>query len=74
MIIAMDIIYLVTVISLMFMMNKEAVKEKRLKDTFAAPLILSFILSLSVIGLVATLEGGTQDINKKPEIVVEHHH
>ena len=73
-IIAMDIIYLVTVISLMFMMNKVAVKGNRMKGTIAAPLFLSLILFLSMIGLAAALEGGTQDVNPKPEMDMDHNH
>lgn len=74
MIIAMDIVYLVTVISLIFMMNKDAVKANRMKGTITASLFLSLILFLSMITLAATLEGGIQDVNKKPETGVEHHH
>ncbi len=74
MMIAMDIIYVVTVISFMFMMNKEVVKEKRIRGTIATPLFMSLILSLSIIGLVATIEGGIQDVDNKQENRVEHHH
>ncbi len=74
MFITMDIIYVVTVILFMFILNNDAVKEKRMRRKIATPLILSLILSLSLIGLVATIEGGTQDVNKKQENLVEHHH
>ena len=74
MMIAMNIIYVATVISFMLIMNNDAVKEKRMRVKIATPLIMSLILSLSIIGLAATIEGGTQDVNKKQENPVEHHH
>lgn len=74
MIIAMDIIYLVTVISLVYMMYREAVKGNQMKGTMSVQLLLSLILFLSMISFVATLEGGIQDVYKKPEIKVEHQH
>lgn len=74
MMIALDLIYLGTVVTFMFMINKEHGKENRVKGITTAPLFLSLILFLSMIGFVATIEGGTQGINKNPEMMVEHHH
>ncbi|EIJ82042.1 hypothetical protein PB1_03855 [Bacillus methanolicus PB1] len=75
MIIAMDIIYLVTVISLMLMLNKEAVKENQvLKKARIAPLFLLSVVSLLVIGIAATFEGSAQDVNENPKSSHEHHH
>ncbi|SMQ86826.1 hypothetical protein SAMN05444673_6882 [Bacillus sp. OV166] len=74
MIIAMDIIYLFSVMSLMLMVNKEAVKENRMKGTKVALLLLSLVLSLSVIGIVATVESSAQDVNESSQINHEHHH
>lgn len=74
MMIAMDIIYLASVISMMLMVNKEAVKEKRIKVTQVAPLLLSLVLSLSVIGIVAILEVNVHDKQTNPEISQGHHH
>ena len=65
MMIAMDIIYVATVISFMLIMNNDADKEKRMRVKIATPLLMSLILSLSIIGLAATIEGGTPDVNKK---------
>jgi glucan phosphoethanolaminetransferase (alkaline phosphatase superfamily) len=75
MIIAMDIIYLISVISLMLMMNKESVKENQmLKKAKTAPIFLSLVISLSVIGIAATMEGSAQGVNENPESGQEHHH
>jgi glucan phosphoethanolaminetransferase (alkaline phosphatase superfamily) len=74
MIIAMDIIYLISVIFLMLMMNKEAVKENQmLKKAKIAPIFLSLVISLSVIGIAATMESSTQGVNENPESGHEHH-
>ena len=70
--ISMDIIYLVTVSSLLFMINKETGKGNQMKGAIVAPLLLSIILFLSMISFVAILEGGTKDVNKQPS--VEQHH
>ena len=70
----MDIIYVVTMITFMFILNNDAVKEKQMRRKKAIPLFMSLILTLSIIGIAATIESGTQDINKKQDYPVGHHH
>ena len=73
-IIAMDIMYLISVMSLMLMVNKETVKENHMKGTKVTPFLLSLVLSLSVIGLAATLEVNAQDVKETPEVSHDHNH
>ncbi len=72
--IAMDIMYLVTVLYLLFMINKETGNENHMKAAIVAPLFLSFLLFISMISLVAILEAGIKDINKNSETGIEHSH
>lgn len=74
MMISMDLMYLVTITSLLFMINKEAGSEKHMKATILAPLFLSFLLFISMISLVAMLEAGIRETNKNSETEVEHSH
>lgn len=74
MILAFDGMYLVTVTTLLLMIYKEVEKESRIKVNKIVPLFLSFLLFVSLISLVAILEAGTKDINKKVETGVEHVH
>lgn len=74
MMIAMDLMYLVTITSVLFMINKEAGNEKHMKATILAPLFLSFLLFISMISLVAILEAGIRDTNKNSETGIEHSH
>ncbi|MBT2730410.1 hypothetical protein J7E63_26620 [Bacillus sp. ISL-75] len=73
MVIAMDIIYLLSVLSLMIMVNKMAVKENPIKGTNFITLFLSFVLSLSIIGLVATIGSGALNFNDSPDMNHMHH-
>ena len=48
------------------------VKEKQMRSNIALRFSVIDLL-LSIIGLVAILEGGTRDVNKNGNLV-EHHH
>jgi glucan phosphoethanolaminetransferase (alkaline phosphatase superfamily) len=73
-IVAMDIIYLLAVVSLMLMVNKEAIQGNEMIKTRLTPLFLSLILSISVIGIGATIETNAQDLDETPQMNHEHHH
>ncbi|WP_134704571.1 hypothetical protein [Ammoniphilus sp. YIM 78166] len=74
MIIAMDVIFLFSVLALMLMVNKEAFKQKARKGIQLTPIILSLVLSFSVLGLAATLDKSPGDANKSTEVKHEHNH
>ncbi|WP_462411724.1 hypothetical protein [Neobacillus sp. Marseille-QA0830] len=71
--IAMDIIFLFSVISLSLMVQKETVKETKIKVSQMAPLICSFVFTLSVIGLTVSIESHNQNANKISHMK-EHNH
>jgi hypothetical protein len=73
-IVAMDIIYLLSILLLMLMVNKEAIKSNERIKTKVTPLFLSIVLSLSIIGIGATIEMNPQNLDEAPPINHEHHH
>lgn len=72
--VAMDIIYLLSIISLMFMVNKEVVKQNAMIKTKLTPLLLSFVLSISVIGIAVTMETRTHVPVDMPEMNMNMNH
>jgi len=72
--VAMDIIYLLSILSLMFMVNKEVVKQNAMIKTKLAPLLLSLVLSISVIGIAVTMETLPHAPVDMPEMNMNHQH
>jgi NhaP-type Na+/H+ or K+/H+ antiporter len=73
-IVSMDIIYLLSIISLMFMVNKEVVKQNVMTKIKLTPLLLSLVLSISVIGIAVTMETHTHVPVDMPEMNMNHQH
>ncbi|MEH7417011.1 hypothetical protein V7266_17135 [Neobacillus drentensis] len=73
-IVAMDIIYLLSILSLMFMVNKEVVKQNAMAKTKLTPLLLSFVLSISVIGIAVTMKARTHVPLDMPEMNMNMNH
>lgn len=73
-IVSMDIIYLLATISLMFMVNKEVVKQNVMTKINLTPLLLSLVLSISVIGIAVTMETRTPVPVDMPEMNMNHQH
>jgi glucan phosphoethanolaminetransferase (alkaline phosphatase superfamily) len=70
--IAMDIIYVFSVLSLMFLVNRHEIKETKSKGTRVKSLVFSLVASLSIIGVVAAIESSNEDTNETPH--AEHVH
>ncbi|MDF2788514.1 MAG: hypothetical protein K0S80_1612 [Neobacillus sp.] len=73
-IVAMDIIYLLSIISLMFMVNKEVVKQNAKVKIKLTPILLSLVLSISAIGIAVTMGTSTQVQDDVPEMNHQHQH
>ena len=73
-IVAMDIIYLLSIISLMFMVNKEVVKQNAMIKNKLTPLLLSLVVSISVLGIVVTMETRPHVKVDVPEMNMNHQH
>lgn len=73
-IIAMDIIYVFSVLSLMFLVNRYEIKETKTKGTRVKPLVVSLVASLSIIGVVAAIESSIEDTNESPHAEHVHEH
>lgn len=73
-IVAMDIIYLISIISLMFMVNKEVEKQNAMVKIKLTPLLLSVVLTISVIGIAVKMETRTQVPVDMPEMNMNHQH
>ena len=69
MIIAMDIIYLISMFSFIFLVNKEALKKQR-----PLPLIFSFTISLSLLGLSLFIDLPVHSPPDTSNTPIEHHH
>lgn len=73
-IVAMDIIYLLSILSLLFTINKEAVKQDELQKTKLTPIFVSMILSISVLGIAVILEANAKAADDVPEMNHQHQH
>jgi uncharacterized membrane protein len=72
--IAMDIIYVLSVISLMFLIKRQEIKGTKTKRTKIKSLVFSLVASLSFIGVVAIIESTNKDMNESPQSEHVHKH
>lgn len=72
--IAMDIIYVLSVLSLMLLVNREERKETEVKGTKVKSLVFTFITSLSIISIVGAIESRIEDTNEAPHTEHVHEH
>jgi len=73
-IIAMDIIYIISVLSLMLLVNRHEVKETKIEGTKVKSLVFSLLFSLSIIGFVAVIESSNGETDEAPHTEHVHEH
>ncbi|MED3963339.1 hypothetical protein [Niallia taxi] len=73
-IVAMDIIYLLSILSLLFTINKEAVKQDAMQKTKLTPIFVSMILSISVLGIAVIMEANAKAADDALEMNHQHQH